>query len=257
MDHHTQHRLGLQSVCCVSDPLRMKREVVGPQEWLTRYGLVLLWTVLRSPQAGGRPPTCTRRNGVMQSHWEPKVGLGMCIFAPCMLTGSAELNSICQVQHENKNRPLASASAAGWRESAEKKLRGGRRSIHSACVCWQPHGHSRQRRIRFQSEVNQSESQDWRVGKFTSIILFGLWFWNHCALQRVVLCGWWLRCYNYHYNYTGMFPSWRAPWNYSPVTWPEFLIVLTRWTAAFYFFFFWPGCKLVGVGWVGRTGMPR
>lgn len=100
-------------------------------------------------------------------------------------------------------------------------------------ICWVQHENKTWPLISA-SAVVWSAHQDRQVGKFKSIILFGLWFWNHCTLQRVVLCGRWLRCYNYHYNYTGMFPSWRAPWNYSPVTWPGFLIVLVRWTIALF-----------------------
>lgn len=154
-----------------------------------------------------------------------------CLVAP---TCSPELHWICWVWHKNKNQPLISASAVGWSASVEKKHQRGRQNIHSICVCWHLHGHSQEKQIHFQSEVNPTESQDWRVGKFKSITLFGLWFWNHCT-QRVVVCGRWLRCSNYHSNYTGMFPPWRAPWNYSPVTWPGFLIVLAQWMIAFFF----------------------
>lgn len=140
------------------------------------------------------------------------------------------LHWICWVQHENKTRPLSSASAVASSESVERKHRRGGQTIPWICVCWCPHSHSQESQIHFQSEVSPTEGQD---RQFKSIILFGLWFWNHCTVQRVVLCGWWLQCYNYHYNYTGMFPSWRAPWNYNPVTWPGFLIVLVRWAIAF------------------------
>ena len=137
----------------------------------------------------------------------------------------------------------------------EKKCRRGRQTTHSVCVCWHLHGHSQERQIHCQSGVTPTQSQDRWAGTFKSIILFGLWFWNHCTLQRVVLCGRWLQCYNYHHNYTGTFPSWRAPWNHSPVTWPGFTIVLVRWTIAFWVFL--PGHKLIGLVRTGRPGMTR
>lgn len=172
------------------------------------------------------------------------------LFCLIALTRAAELHWICWVQHENKTRPLISASAVGWNEWVEKGHghRRGRQTIHSICVCWHLHGHSQERQqIHFQSEVNPTESQHRQGGKFKSITLFGLRFWNHCTLQRVLLCGRWLRCYNYHYNYTGMFPSWPAPWSYSPVTWPGFLIVLAQWAIAF--FLAWPQAGRVSMNW--------
>lgn len=148
-----------------------------------------------------------------------------------------------------KQKLTLNVSISCWRsESVEKKHRRGRQTTRSICVCWHMHGHSQERQTHFQSEVNPAESQDWRVRQFKSIILFGLWFWNHCTLQRVVLCGRWLWCCNYHYNYTGTFPSWRAPWSYSPVTWPGFLIVLERWRV-FFFFLAWPQAGRVSMNW--------
>lgn len=156
-----------------------------------------------------------------------------------------------------KQKLILNVSTSCWRSvSVEKKHRRGRQTTRSICVCWHMRSHSQERQTHFQSEVNPAESQDWRVGQFKSIILFGLWFWNHCTLQRVVLCGRWLWCYNYHYNYTGVFPSWRAPWNYSPVTWPGFLIVLEWWWllfCLFVWFFAWPQAGRVSMNWKARN----
>lgn len=258
----SQH--GLQAVLCVraSAKIPYKWNVRSHQEIVVRpWEQLELWVsscliYTEKSQSSGKTVYTYKVKCGYEKPMRAQDGTLQVLFCLVALTRSAELHWICWVQHENKKWPLISASAVGWRESVEKKHRRGRQDIHSICVCWHLHGHSQERQIHFQSEVNPTESQDRRVGKFKSITLFGLWFWNHCTLQRVVLCGRWLRCYNYHYNYTGMFPSWNymelhSPWNYSPVTWAGFLIVLARWVIAF--FLACPQAGRVSMNWKARN----
>lgn len=162
------------------DPIRVKWEdppsqhhVVRSWEWLSSNGLVLVWTVLREEQKLHYAKPMGAHNGAVE----------VCVCCVCS-------HSLC--------RNAFNLSRTAWKQNLALSFKhqllvsGEKASVRQAkrpfSLCsWHPHGHSRERRICFQSEVNQTESQDWRAGKLKSIRLFRLWFWNHCTLQSCTL----------------------------------------------------------------------
>lgn len=213
-------------LCCVPEHLprshrREKRGPASPQEHLdlwVNYCLIQL----RSPKAVGRPSIGKKWNVAVEGQQEPMIRVQRWFFSLTALTSPAELHWISWVRHKNKNS-----------------------SPNFTTSHWLLQGHSQEQQMLCGSQVSPAESSQ---GSSRALYCLD----SDCGICAA--CGRWLGCYNYHSNYIGTFPPWRAPWNYSPVTWPGFLILLPQWAGTFCF---WSGHKLVGLVWIGRPGMPR